>query len=400
MDNSHKVITVILVILSLISAYLLYINWDVIKLKYREPKKTAKYQHNTSSKIYTKKYILVDSNKNQISPDFYDSYSKSFDNRIVVKINNKYGVIDYKGIFIIPIQFRRIQEDWNAAKYIAETDNKNSASNGYEKILFDINGKKRLTAEDFYFQRGYTIAVNGEKHTIYNKDLEKIKEIQSLSRIFINRDGTVNINSRYVNEKQYITLKPPVTRYPSDFKSKKLKGYFPKLTCDKRVKTNFCSLSPNGLSAKLNGRGNYYLVDEFKTKGKYYFEFQVDTPEKSADYSTKFAMIDIKNSAWKDEYNIHEYGINISKNDIICVALDYDNRKVYITKNGEWMDRNNPADKEKGEIMYGMKYENHPAFSVAGYKEELTVNFGMLPFKYDIPKGYAPYYIKEKGLKN
>ena len=80
------------------------------------------------------------------------------------------------------------------------------------------------------------------------------------------------------------------------------------------------------------------------------------------------------------------YGVTGSVNDIIMVALDLDNSRIYWGRNGTWFSSGNPAT------------QTNPAYSsVSGtlfpwiqeYNQTSSINFGQRPFSYSAPSGYV-----------
>ena len=80
------------------------------------------------------------------------------------------------------------------------------------------------------------------------------------------------------------------------------------------------------------------------------------------------------------------YGVTGSVNDIIMVALDLDNSRIYWGRNGTWFSSGNPAT------------QTNPAYTnVSGtlfpwiqeYNQTSSINFGQRPFSYSAPSGYV-----------
>ena len=196
------------------------------------------------------------------------------------------------------------------------------------------------------------------------------------------------------------------TNYKSDFYNNKIKGVSPKLECSNL--TYFCKLSPNGLSAKYNGSDSFYVSNKSFSTGKYYFEFQIDTDKTvSSKYKNKFSLISsLRNendSEQKSGYfipDLKKYDIDISNemvddNKIVGVAIDFDKKEIFTSVNGDWK-------QDSDSLKNGISFKNISAksynlgFSVAGYTDVLTINFGNIPFKYKVPKGYISF--KGQGI--
>lgn len=197
------------------------------------------------------------------------------------------------------------------------------------------------------------------------------------------------------------------TVYKSDFGSSKINGNFTKLTCIS--KPRFCEISPNGLSVKYCDRESFYVANTKRAYGKYYFEVYIknNLAVQWISKDTKFSLIHSPTYKTKEDakeycdWHINnsnllafsEYGFK--NKDIAGIAIDLDNGRMYIQINGEW--KNNPYAPNDG-IKIDKEKSYYLAFSVAGYNETLTVNFGRQPFKYKMPDGYKTLNYKDKVI--
>lgn len=72
--------------------------------------------------------------------------------------------------------------------------------------------------------------------------------------------------------------------------------------------------------------------------------------------------------------------------DIIGVAMDFDNHKLYFSRNGTWLNGNPNSDNGLS-LLPNEGY----SFALATLKSSLQVNFGATTFKYPLPAGYQSY---------
>lgn len=81
------------------------------------------------------------------------------------------------------------------------------------------------------------------------------------------------------------------------------------------------------------------------------------------------------------------YGDTYSAGDIISVALDMDNGKVWMGKNGVWQDSGDPAA-VTNEAFSGLSGTLFPAASIYWTETYLTANFGASSFSHTVPVGF------------
>jgi hypothetical protein len=78
--------------------------------------------------------------------------------------------------------------------------------------------------------------------------------------------------------------------------------------------------------------------------------------------------------------------------DIIGIALDLDNYKIYFSKNGNWQGGSDPVSGDGGFDVPGWDsiYAAIGAFGDANRR--YTINFGQSDFAFSVPIGYRPYF--------
>ncbi len=169
------------------------------------------------------------------------------------------------------------------------------------------------------------------------------------------------------------------------------------------------------------------------SSGKYYYECKIKSfytglhlgiidytqvPQSNAyayQYSRAYMY---KNDGNKANNNSStSYGNSFTTNDIIGVALDLDNGKIYFSKNGTYQNSGDPTTGSTGtgsafDITSG--YDYTPVFSTNNNDDEIEYNFGngyfgttaissegtnasgVGKFEYDVPSGYTA--LSTKGL--
>lgn len=370
---------------------------------------------------------------------------------------NKTGIITSDNKIIVPVIFDKIErqnkdgkETFWGIKYCRTDDKifeknhkglKRTSSRGNRRhnrqititkyANYDLNGNfiKKQSINDIpvNYPIWYGSYINQEK--VIKKDNFPVRKIVPIvtKKPKINQEkrklmtlGEVNYyisgNKKSFGQKetnyQLNVIQPPkaqkkhTTVYASDFGKTEIKGDFTRLTL--LAKPFFGKLSPNGLSATYCGKESFYIANTNRASGKYYFEVYVENPEKQdIARNTTFSLIhfplyntEADAKTYKNSWNstVNKFDLKLSdykfqNKDIAGIAIDLDNGRIYLQINGEWM--NNPYDKNDGiKILTGKSY--YPAFSVAGYKEILTVNFGLQPFKYEMPEGYKMLNSKDE----
>jgi len=141
-----------------------------------------------------------------------------------------------------------------------------------------------------------------------------------------------------------------------------------------------------------------------KSSGKWYWEITINSG------TTHFIGVATKNAdlndfAGSDSYawTYHDldgkkysngggisFGDTYVAGDVIGVALDLDNNKVWFSKNGAWQDSGIPADGTDAAFSFLPDEEIFAIWS--GYDGgQVTANFGDSAFSYSIPVGFNPF---------
>ena len=174
------------------------------------------------------------------------------------------------------------------------------------------------------------------------------------------------------------------------------------------------------------------------SNGKYYFEMKVDQIENSDPNNFWVGIVDIEqmthtanNQQFYKQgrgYGYHaqsgstgnnnqtfSYGNSWTAGDIIGVAMDLDNAKMYFSKNGTWQNSGVPTSGSTGTgaFIIAANITYVPAFSQYYANEQFSVNFGNgffgttaitsagsngngSLFEYDVPSGY--YALNTKNI--
>ncbi len=325
-----------------------------------------------------------------------------------ISSNDKEGIIDNSNNIIIPPIFNSIQiykGKTNKPLLICSKNNLYVAVNIEGEYIEnpDLTGAPNYISEIFTNKKEKPLEpqILPSSRKVLSKKKVMLKE-EYIDLISKYKEPKLEINNKsaYINLDESESYKTPPkqplhkTNYKSDFLNNKRKNIFTKLICDERYENTMCHISPNGLSIKYCGWQNYYIANKSRDSGKYYFEAQINTSDnEEISVKTKFSLIDsppnkeITYKSWSLS-SIMKNHYKLKSNDIICFAIDFDNNKLYIAINGDWSIMN-PYDRTEGITIKDKSL--YPAFSVAGYKETLTVNFGAQKFKYIVPDGYKAY---------
>ncbi len=142
---------------------------------------------------------------------------------------------------------------------------------------------------------------------------------------------------------------------------------------------------------------------EPKTKGKWYFEVKVDEPAiqklAEATFSAGIFQAVREDGAANEKGGSYGNLITIRRIDkrvelyTIGYAVDLDNGKLYVSKNGEW-DGGAPGSSGGLDLIRGRAYRAALSSSVSINpflsSHMLDVNFGEREFAYHLPDGYSP----------
>jgi hypothetical protein len=88
-----------------------------------------------------------------------------------------------------------------------------------------------------------------------------------------------------------------------------------------------------------------------------------------------------------------DYGPSATTDDVIGVALDLDNHKIWWSKNGVWMASGDPANGVNQAYNISTWY-TYPMLGLWGIGDDCTYNFGATAFVYTPPTGFnAGFFI-------
>jgi uncharacterized protein YecT (DUF1311 family) len=142
---------------------------------------------------------------------------------------------------------------------------------------------------------------------------------------------------------------------------------------------------------------------EGKTSGKWYFEVKVDEPaiQKVAEATFSAGVLQSAPQAGASNAQGGSYGnlITIRRIDKVVelytlgFAIDLDNGKLYLSKNGDWYE-GKPGSSGGLDLIRGRSYKGELSSSVSINpflsSHTLDVNFGDRAFAYHLPDGYSP----------
>jgi uncharacterized protein YecT (DUF1311 family) len=145
------------------------------------------------------------------------------------------------------------------------------------------------------------------------------------------------------------------------------------------------------------------FTHEPKAKGKWYFEVKVDEPaiQKQAEATFSAGVVQAASSEGATNEHGGSYGnlITIRRIDknvelyTLGFAIDLDNGKLYLSKNGQWYE-GNPGSSGGLDLMRGRDYKGQFSSSVSLSPflstHLIEVNFGERGFAYHMPDGYGP----------
>jgi len=167
------------------------------------------------------KFGLMDTNENIVVPCKYDKISQSacnltdiFDNFVIVRIDDKWGMINNKGEEFLPVIYDEINTDWESDSiFIVELDGKQG--------IIDFNGKEVAALKWDYCSpssNGTTIVeLNGKEGLIENyteKEIIPTKYdnmawgINNLFRVKLNEKyGVIDISEKVIIPIQYTDMR-------------------------------------------------------------------------------------------------------------------------------------------------------------------------------------------------
>lgn len=177
--------------------------------------------------IYKNGYYLIDSEGNRLTNNSYSKMDEFKPNRLIVRRNKKYGIIDLKENVIVPIKYQKFIVDGNGVFItklngywgIVDSDNRILVENDCEKIkslqstillkrynkygLTDLNGK---IIYDIKYDKiknlgEYILVREGKKYFILDSDGERINDF-SYKRIKLERNSLYGLG----DDKKWIKI--------------------------------------------------------------------------------------------------------------------------------------------------------------------------------------------------
>ena len=177
------------------------------------------------------------------------------------------------------------------------------------------------------------------------------------------------------------------------------------VTWNEADKTAGVTLSNGDLTA-TNGSATWRGVrgTENKSSEKWYCEFTVGSLSNGDGFrlgiATALGILTDLGDAYgygyegdgQKRHNGSEiaYGDAYTTGDIVSMALDLDNGKIWWAKNGVWQAGGDPAV-GTNEAYSGISGTFFPQITFWGGADSVTVNFGSSSFSYSVPSGFNPY---------
>lgn len=166
-----------------------------------------------------------------------------------------------------------------------------------------------------------------------------------------------------------------------------------------------CNLSADKLTARYGhaGASTGYKASKCYSSGKWYFETKLNV-RGGATHPDTWTNFGIASSSSNGDFNAptDEYGYaygavnpwnasfrpqELNNNDILGVAMDLDNNKLYFSQNGTWKAEINIKTQRTYCANVSLSAPDRDPYE----SDSFTVNFGDRGFKYNLPKGYKPY---------
>lgn len=179
-------------------------------------------------------------------------------------------------------------------------------------------------------------------------------------------------------------------------------------------KNDYIVLSNNDLTATHGGSAAHRAARSMinKSSGKWYCEFTIDAA------TNNYIILGIGKENENLTYPGHtiagygyygyngqkchsshsSYGATYTIGNVIGMAVDLDNGKIWWSKNGVWQNSGDPAA-GTGEAFSGISGIFY--VMVSGYTsgDQVTTNFGKTPFQYSIPAGFSAFYAPPTGYE-
>lgn len=167
------------------------------------------------------------------------------------------------------------------------------------------------------------------------------------------------------------------------------------------------ALSGGNLTATGSGGAGAVRSTASKTTGKYYYECVVTNtvsastvlvgvanaaaniagPLSTANASTIVFRFD--GLVFRNSTNLGDLGANNVNGDIIMIAVDIDNGRFYVGRNGTWLNSADPAA-GTGSLAFTPSGAIYPAVNVANLAA-WTARFDPASFSYSAPSGFSPW---------
>lgn len=183
---------------------------------------------------------------------------------------------------------------------------------------------------------------------------------------------------------------------------------FAPATFDSGNKGSGLALSNNDLTVTMtSGSWDTVYSTTGLSSGKYYCEFTYDndtdevmigiggsgvnTGNYLGSYATGYAYYDQTGQNWNSNSGT-PYGNTFTTGDIIGMAVDFDNRYIYFSKNGVWQTSGDPTSGASGTGAARQFTAGTYKAGVSldgGSSPAVTANFGATPFTYSVPAGYT-----------
>ena len=176
--------------------------------------------------------------------------------------------------------------------------------------------------------------------------------------------------------------------------------------------------SPAGIALAL-GNGKFYWEMKVETMtthvktGVGFTEWSKYTYlNQGEEFSASNEGYAYRNDGQKENNGISSYGNSYTVNDIIGVAFDTENRKLFFAKNGTWQNSGDPAAGSNEAFTVTADFVYYPVVNL--YEAKVSYNFGagyfgtsaiasegtnasaVGKFEYDVPTGYTA--VSTKGL--
>jgi len=140
----------------------------------------------------------------------------------------------------------------------------------------------------------------------------------------------------------------------------------------------------------LSGSNPYAMIGILPT---YYSDVGSNTYSGNATLANGFSYY-LQNGYIYNNGAATAYGSTATAGDVIGVAVDADNGKVWFSKNGTWQNSGDPTngnDTNDATSVTGQTYDTTKEYypTLSNYNgSQVSINFGQQPFKYTPPAGY------------